>query len=71
MRKELSFYEFIQLLDEEQYELVFKEGEFLNSSIKSDLKFALYKLNSFFVEVVYDAEENKIVSLTSFMNAKS
>lgn len=71
MRKELSFYEFTQLSEEGQYELVFKEGEFLNSSSKDDLKFALYKLNSFFVEVVYDSQKNKVVSLTSFMNAKS
>jgi 5-hydroxyisourate hydrolase-like protein (transthyretin family) len=69
MRKELSFYEFTQLSEEGQYELVFKEGEFLNSSTKNDLKFALYKLYSFFVEVVYDAQRNKVVSLTSFMYA--
>ncbi|KFC19694.1 hypothetical protein [Chryseobacterium sp. FH1] len=71
MNKEISFYEFTQLSDEEQYELVFKEGEFLNYSIKNDLRFTLYKLKNFFVEVVYDARENKIVNLSSFMNAKN
>ncbi len=54
MRKELSFYEFTLLLNEEQHELVFKEVKFLNSSTKNDMGFALYNLNSFFVEVVYE-----------------
>lgn len=39
--KELSFYEFTQLSESERYDLVFREGEVIDSSIKNDVKFAL------------------------------
>ncbi|WP_159474782.1 hypothetical protein [Chryseobacterium sp. 18068] len=71
MRQKLSFYEFTQLSDEQQYDLLFRNGEFLNYSVRNNVKFALYKLYNFFVEVVYDNENNKIINLSSFMNAKS
>jgi hypothetical protein len=69
--KELSFYEFTQLSKEEQYDLVFREGEFINSSFKNDVKFALYQLHSFYVEVTYNAKDNRIVNLTSYMSARN
>lgn len=68
MKNEISFFEFTQLSDEQQYDLLFREGEFLDYSIRNDVKFALYKLYNFFVEVVYYTELNKIVSLSSYIN---
>lgn len=68
---ELSFYEYTQLPVSEQYDLVFTRGEIIDSSIKNDVKFVLYRLYSFYVEVVYDATDNKIVNLSSFMNARN
>lgn len=67
MEKQLSFYEFTQLPQLEQYDLVFTQGEFIDTLEKADVKFSLYKLFSFYVEVVYDFTGNKIVSLTSFL----
>ncbi|PWN58441.1 hypothetical protein C1634_023095 [Chryseobacterium viscerum] len=68
--KELSFYEFTQLSESERYDLVFREGEFIDSSIRNDVKFALYKLYSFNVEVIYDSTGNRIIGLTSFLKSE-
>ncbi|MFC4163888.1 hypothetical protein ACFOWU_09495 [Epilithonimonas zeae] len=70
MKKELSFYNYTQLNKEDQYDLVFREGEFIDSSLKNDVKFVLYKLYDFYVEIVYDFEENKILNLTSFLKSE-
>lgn len=71
MNKEISFYEFTQLSDEDQYYLLFREGKFLDSSTKKEVKFIIYRLFSFFVEVIYDAESNMILNLSSFMTGKN
>ncbi|MCD1117548.1 hypothetical protein [Chryseobacterium turcicum] len=70
MSKELSFYEFTQLPEEEQYELVFSSGEFIDSSVKGEVKYVLYKLYSFFVEVAYNSYDNKIINMSTFMNSQ-
>ena len=57
--RELSFYEFTQLPEEQQYDLVFTKGEFIDASIKDNVKFVLYSLFGFFVEVIYDSVDNK------------
>lgn len=71
MKKELSFYDYTLLSKDDQYNLVFTKGEFVGTSTGKDMKFVLYKLCSFFVEVVYNVEDNRIVNISSFMNARS
>lgn len=70
MPKEISFYEYTLLESSKQYDLVFTEGEFIDYSVKGELKYALYRLYSFYVEVLYNSADNKIVSLTSFLKSK-
>ena len=65
-----SFFEFTHLDEEKQFELTFKNGDFVGTSEKKDKKFVLYKLNNFFVEIIYDIERNSIISLTAFFNSK-
>jgi len=65
-----SFYEFTQLDEEKQYDLAFKNGAFLGASEKRSKKFVLYKLNNFFVEITYDIETNRIISLKAFLHLK-
>ncbi|AZI38622.1 hypothetical protein [Epilithonimonas vandammei] len=69
MEEKLSFYEFTQLSKEEQYNLAFTLGEFINASEKGNVRFALYKLLNSYVEAVYDSTENKIITLTSFLKS--
>ncbi|RST26233.1 hypothetical protein [Chryseobacterium lacus] len=65
-----SFFEFTHLGEEEQYDVTFKNGDFVGTSEKGNKKFVLYKLNNFFVEIIYDIERNSIISLTAFFNPK-
>jgi len=65
LKKELSFYEFTQLSKEEQYDLVFCEAESINSSFKNNVKFTVYRLYSFYVEVVYDNRDNRYYILAA------
>lgn len=69
MNNELSFFEFTQLPQEEQYHLAFTQGEFIGSSEKGMSKFVLYKLYNFYIEIVYDVTNNTILNLTSYLNS--
>lgn len=71
MDKDVSFFEFTQLAREEQYHLVFTQGKFIEALEKERLKYVQYQLYNFFVEVIYNAKDNKIIGLTSFLNSKS
>ena len=68
--KELSFFEFTQLSKQQQYELVFNEGEYTDVAEIGESKYVLYKLYGFFVEVEYKIKENKIVNLVSYSGKK-
>lgn len=67
---EYSFYGYINLPDETQYDILFTKGIYLSDRTLGDLKFVLYKLFGFYVEVTYEADLNKIVSKTVFLNSK-
>ncbi|CAM2906741.1 hypothetical protein DRF59_05935 [Chryseobacterium flavum] len=67
----LSFYEFSQLSEIEQYELVCKKGELISSSIKGDVEFALYELFNFYVEVTYHSKDNKVLNLNRYMKTQN
>lgn len=64
----LSFYDFTQLPDEQQFNLVFKEGEFIDSREIGENRFALYKLYGFFIELQYNVLQNKLVNKLVFQN---
>lgn len=66
MTEEISFYDFTILSEERQFELVFKEGEFIDFREVEMNRFVLYKLYSFFVELQYDILQNNIVSKVVF-----
>ena len=68
--KELSFFEFTQLSKQQQYELVFNEGEYTDVAEIGESEYVLYKLYGFFVEVEYKIKENKIVNLVSYSGKK-
>lgn len=66
----LSLYEFKLLSDHDQYDLVFTKGQFIDSLIKGNARFALYALYKFFVEIEYDSVSNKIVNKVSFISGQ-
>jgi len=69
-KKELTLYEFKMLSDNEQYDLIFKEGEFLDALIQGNVRFALYAVYKFFVEIEYNSVNNKIVNKISFISGE-
>lgn len=51
--------------------MVFTQGEFIEALEKERLKYVQYRLYNFFVEVIYNAKDNKIIGLTSFISSKN
>lgn len=62
----ISYYNFNNLSKESQIELVMAEGKIINEMIKSNLRFVVYELFSFSVEIVYNIDNNKIAGLSAF-----
>jgi hypothetical protein len=70
MEEKLSFYDFKNLPPHEQYDLVFTQGDFINYYLKGEIRYVLYSLIKFFVEVEYNVSENKILNLVAFEEGK-
>lgn len=66
MSAKISFYNFTQLPDDKQYELVFRDAEFLDFREVGSSKFVLYKLYGFCVELEYNILKNTIVKKVVF-----
>jgi len=64
----ISYYEFNNLAKESQIELVMIEGRIISETSKNGLKFVLYELSSFSVEIVFNTINNKIEGLSIFQN---
>ena len=62
----ITLYEFKLLPHQEQYNIIFNEGIFLDHFINGNRRFALYAIDLFFVEVEYDSKKNKIKNSIAF-----
>lgn len=70
MEKNISLNSFNNLTQHEQYDLVFTKGNFINFFLKNETRFVLYSLFTFFVQVEYNGQENKIKNLIGFNDGK-
>ena len=61
----MTLYEFNTLADDEKANAVW-QGSFLADREEDGLKIQLYAVDNFFVELFYDATENKITAFRSF-----
>ncbi|MCD9856784.1 hypothetical protein LUD75_18820 [Epilithonimonas sp. JDS] len=64
----ISYYDFNNLSKESQIELAISEGRIIDETTKNNLRFVVYKLSSFSVEIVHDTIDNKIAGLSAFQN---
>lgn len=64
----ITYYDFKNLSKESQYKLVSAKGVVINETHRNKLKFILYKLSSFSVEIVYNVTNEKIEGLNVFQN---
>ncbi len=63
----MTLYEFKCLAEDAQYTVTFTEGVFIEYHIEDPIRYALYAVDRFFVEVAYDSTTNSIIHLTSFI----
>jgi len=66
----MGIYEFTILSEQNQYDLVFTKGQFVDTVTRGQIKYALYALpNSlFWVEVTYSSTTNKIIKCSPFIS---
>ena len=62
----MTLYKFNILSFEERYKTVIDKGTFLDNYITEDIRINCYAIDKFFVEVVYDNEQNVITEVRSF-----
>ena len=70
MERKISFQDFKNLAQHEQYDLVFTQGDFINYYLKGGTRYALYSLFIFFVEIEYNIRKNKILNINAFEDGK-
>ncbi|WP_308991617.1 hypothetical protein QLS71_006265 [Mariniflexile litorale] len=62
----MSLEEFNDLNHDERLFTVVDKGVFLDNYVTVNIRMNLYSVGKFYVELVYDSEENKIVEVRSF-----
>jgi len=66
----MTIKEFDKLSEHERYDITFTQGNFIEYWIEGNQRFALYAVFMFYVEVEYNATENKIKNMISFDDGK-
>ena len=66
----MGIYDFNILTDHDKYDTVFTKGQFVDTVTEGEIKYALYSLSYFWVEVVYNTPDNKITGISSFVGGK-
>jgi hypothetical protein len=66
----MTLYQFNILTEDNKLKTVWDIGEFIKNHISIDGIKNLYAINKFYVEVVYDATNNKIIGVESFKTGK-
>jgi len=59
------------LSEDEQYDTVFSKGKFLDIVIEGNSKYVLYAIDMFFVEVIWDIEQDEIIGKGVFKEGSS
>lgn len=67
----MGIYKFNMLSDHDKYDTVFTKGQFVDSVSEEKVKYGLYSISYFWVEVSYHPETNKIIGLNSFVEGAS
>jgi len=62
----MTLYEFNILTLEEKQATVWDKGIFLDNYVTKDIRINCYAIDKFFVEVVYDGQQNFITEVRSF-----
>ena len=60
MATEISYFDFKNLQHQEQCRLVMTEGEVISDSVNGDLRFVIYRMPYFSVELIYIKRNNQL-----------
>lgn len=66
----MTLYEFNMLENDDQYSAVWEHGIHIGERIEGPQKLILYQMFSFYVELYYSVEDNKLTKLRSFSSIK-
>ena len=67
----MGIYDFNILSEHDQYVTVFTKGQFVDTLTIGKIKYALYSVSMFWVEVTYDAKDNRITGIISFVGGET
>ncbi|MGD1317857.1 hypothetical protein [Chryseobacterium sp. 2R14A] len=65
----ISFYDFKNLPDQTQKDIVINEGRVMDERVLNSLKYVLYEVSCFSVEVIYNTNNGKMEGLNVFQKA--
>jgi len=63
----MGIYDFNILTEHDRYDKAFTEGRFVDTVSEGDIRYALYSLSYFWVEIKYDSPGNKIIGISGFV----
>lgn len=64
----ISYYDFTNLSDQMQFDLVLSHGVMINENTVSSSRYVLYEFSNFSVEIIYSLTKNKIAGKNIFLN---
>lgn len=67
----MGIYDFNILTEHDKYDVVFNEGQFVDVVKDGKIKYVLYSLSYFWVEIEYLVSSNKLVNISSFVAGDS
>lgn len=65
----ISFYDFKNLPDQTQKDIAINQGRVMNERVLNSLKYVLYEVSCFSVEVIYNTDNGKMEGLNVFQKA--
>ncbi|MDV7697948.1 hypothetical protein N6B72_13565 [Chryseobacterium soli] len=64
----ISYYDFKNLPNQAQCDLVMNQGNRVNETIVHNLKYVLYTVSCFSVEIIYTIPDNRISGINVYQN---
>lgn len=64
----ITYYDFKNMPDKEQCSLVMNEGRVMNERTINTIKYVLYEVSQFTVEMIYNTMNNKVEGINVFQN---
>ncbi len=62
----ISYYDFKNLPNESQCDIILNQGHLMSETVKDELRFVLYEISQFSVEIVYS--KDRIATINVFQN---